>query len=449
MPSVTDQVSGASAVATAEPCGRISLITMGCAKNEVDSAAMARALSEAGYDTSASPDEADVVIVNTCSFIQSATEESLEAIFETAALPAVERGDAALIVAGCMPARYGDDLAEELTEARAFVPCSKEDDIVAVVDGILGYVRGTEPLPRTVSAPAQAGSVFAYVKISDGCDRFCSYCTIPAIRGRYHSFPFEDIYREVERARADGAREIDLIAQDTGRWGQDLPEERDLAWLVNELSEAFPDTWFRVMYLQPEGVTDALLSVMAARDNVCPYLDIPLQHVCAPLLRAMNRAGSAEKFHELIERIRAAVPDITLRTTLIAGFPGETDEQFEALCDFVAEEPFDYVGVFPYSREEGTAAFDLPGQLDEDEKAERAQVLRDAADACCVPRIAERIGRTMPVLVEGCEEDGQRYGRAQCQAPEVDGVTFVSEGEPGDVVEVVIADTLLYEMEGE
>lgn len=449
MPSVTDQVSGASAVATAEPCGRISLITMGCAKNEVDSAAMARALSEAGYDTSASPDEADVVIVNTCSFIQSATEESLEAIFEAAALPAVERGDAALIVAGCMPARYGDDLAEELTEARAFVPCSKEDDIVAVVDGILGYVRGTEPLPRTASAPAQAGPVFAYVKISDGCDRFCSYCTIPAIRGRYHSFPFEDIYREVERARADGAREIDLIAQDTGRWGQDLPGDRDLAWLVNELSEAFPDTWFRVMYLQPEGVTDALLSVMAVRDNVCPYLDIPLQHVSAPLLRAMNRAGSAEKFHELIERIRAAVPDITLRTTLIAGFPGETDEQFEALCDFVAEEPFDYVGVFPYSREEGTAAFDLPGQLDEEEKAERAQVLRDAADACCVPRIAERIGRVMPVLVEGCEEDGQRYGRAQCQAPEVDGVTFVSEGEPGDVVEIVIADTLLYEMEGE
>ncbi|MCR2036551.1 30S ribosomal protein S12 methylthiotransferase RimO [Adlercreutzia caecimuris] len=446
---MTDQVSGTSAVATAEPCGRISLITMGCAKNEVDSAAMARALSEAGYDTSASPDEADVVIVNTCSFIQSATEESLEAIFEAAALPAVERGDAALIVAGCMPARYGDDLAEELTEARAFVPCSKEDDIVAVVDGILGYVRGAEPLPRTASAPAQAGPVFAYVKISDGCDRFCSYCTIPAIRGRYHSFPFEDIYREVERARADGAREIDLIAQDTGRWGQDLPGDRDLAWLVNELSEAFPDTWFRVMYLQPEGVTDALLSVMAVRDNVCPYLDIPLQHVSAPLLRAMNRAGSAEKFHELIERIRAAVPDITLRTTLIAGFPGETDEQFEALCDFVAEEPFDYVGVFPYSREEGTAAFDLPGQLDEEEKAERAQVLRDAADACCVPRIAERIGRVMPVLVEGCEEDGQRYGRAQCQAPEVDGVTFVSEGEPGDVVEIVIADTLLYEMEGE
>ena len=226
---MTDQVSGTSAVATAEPCGRISLITMGCAKNEVDSAAMARALSEAGYDTSASPDEADVVIVNTCSFIQSATEESLEAIFEAAALPAVERGDAALIVAGCMPARYGDDLAEELTEARAFVPCSKEDDIVAVVDGILGYVRGAESLPRTASAPAQAGPVFAYVKISDGCDRFCSYCTIPAIRGRYHSFPFEDIYREVERARTDGAREIDLIAQDTVRWGRDLPGDRDLA----------------------------------------------------------------------------------------------------------------------------------------------------------------------------------------------------------------------------
>lgn len=449
MPSVTDQVSGTSAAAAASPSGRISLITMGCAKNEVDSAAMARALSAAGYDTSAAAEAADVVIVNTCSFIQSATEESLEAIFEAAALPAVERGEAALVVAGCMPARYGDDLAEELTEARAFVPCSKEDDIVAIVDRILGHDRECSPLADAPVTRDERGPVFAYVKISDGCDRFCSYCTIPHIRGRYRSFPYEDIRAEVERAVAAGAREIDLIAQDTGRWGQDLDGDRDLAWLVDELARTFPDTWLRVMYLQPEGVTDALLTVMAQRDNVCPYLDIPLQHVSAPLLRAMNRSGSAEKFHDLIERVHAAVPNITLRTTLIAGFPGETDEQFEALCDFVAEEPFDYVGVFPYSREEGTAAFDLPGQIDEDVKAERAQELRDIADACCTPRIAARIGRHMPVLVEGYEEDGQRYGRAQCQAPEVDGVTFVEKGEPGDIVEAVIVDTLLYEMEGE
>lgn len=448
----------------------VCFVTMGCAKNEVDSAAMARELSAAGYGLTEDASAADVIVVNTCSFIQAATEESLEAIFEAASLPRVAAGDAAIVVAGCMPARYGDELSDELTEARAFLPCSREDDIVAVLGELTGFAgkggedgdEGGSLAPRQPAGGAdvagesavvpvdKAGApTFAYVKISDGCDRFCSYCAIPYIRGRYRSFPFERIYADVAREVAGGVREIVLIAQDTGRWGADLPEGRDLAWLVDELADAFPDTWFRVMYLQPEGVTDELLSVMAARDNVCSYLDIPLQHVSAPLLRTMNRAGSAEKFSALVERIRAAVPDVTLRTTLIAGFPGETEEEFEALCDFVAEEPFDYVGVFPYSREEGTAAFDLPGQLDEEEKAERAQMLRDVADTACAARVAARIGRTYPVLVEGVEEDGQRFGRAQCQAPEVDGVTYVGAGEVGEFVNVAIADTLLYEMESE
>lgn len=426
----------------------VCFVTMGCAKNEVDSQAMGRDLVAAGFRLTDDPSAADVIVVNTCSFIQSATEESLDAIFEAASLPRVEAGDAAVVVAGCMPARFGDDLAAELTEAAAFVPCSREDDIVAVLAGITGFrTDADDSLP---AGPDRAESpVFAYVKISDGCDRFCSYCTIPHIRGRYHSFPFETVRADVEREVAAGAREIVLIAQDTGRWGADLPGGRDLAWLVDTLADAFPATWFRVMYLQPEGVTDRLLRVMAERENVCSYLDIPLQHVSAPVLRAMNRAGDAGKFHGLIERILAAVPGITLRTTLIAGFPGETEEEFEALCDFVAEEPFDYVGVFPYSREEGTAAYDLDGQLDEDEKMERAQALRDVADTCCTPRVAARIGSVMAVLVEGVEEDGQRFGRAQCQAPEVDGVTYVDRGEPGDIVEVTVADTLLYEMEGE
>ncbi|MEE0706047.1 MAG: radical SAM protein, partial [Adlercreutzia sp.] len=238
-------------------------------------------------------------------------------------------------------------------------------------------------------------------------------------------------------------------AQDTGRWGQDFPEKRSLAWLADTLAAQFPDIWFRIMYLQPEGITDELLAVMAARPNICSYLDIPLQHVSTSILRAMNRAGSRASFEQLIERVQKAVPGITLRTTLIAGFPGETEEQFEELCDFVAEAPFDYVGVFPYSREEGTAAYDLPDQIDEDEKLERAQILRDTADAACATRIAERVGRTYEVLVEGVEEDGQRYGRAQCQAPEVDGVTFIERGEVGERVSVTIVDTLLYEMEGE
>lgn len=302
----------------------VCLITMGCAKNEVDSAAMARRLREAGFSVTEEASSADAIIVNTCSFIQAATEESIDAIFEAASLPKVDEGSAVLIVAGCMPARYGDDLAAELTEASAFVPCSREDDIAEVVARAL---RISLPVAAVGGEPAEGeGRTFAYVKISDGCDRFCSYCTIPYIRGRYHSFPYEQIAEDVEREIASGAREIMLIAQDTGRWGADLPDGRDLAWLVDTLAEAHPDTWFRIMYLQPEGATDELLSVMAARENVCSYLDIPLQHVSKPILRAMNRRGDAAAFRALIERIEAAVPDITLRTTLIAGFPGETDE---------------------------------------------------------------------------------------------------------------------------
>lgn len=425
---------------------RVAFVTLGCAKNEADTARMRARLVQAGFSIEDDPACADAVVVNTCSFIQSATEESLEAIFDVAGLPNVAAG-AALIVAGCMPARYGDDLAGELVEARAFVPCSREDDIAVVAAEALGL----DELPaRDAEAPVVLpGSVSAYVKISDGCDRFCTYCTIPYIRGRYRSFPFDDVRADVAAQVEAGAREIVLIAQDTGRWGADFEEPSSLARLLSALAEQFPQTWFRVMYIQPEGLTDELLDAVAAHANVCDYFDIPLQHVDAGILRAMNRTGSREEFMALVERVLAHVPGATLRTTLIAGFPGETDEQFEDLCSFVEEGLFDYVGVFPYSREEGTRAYDLPDQVDEDEKADRAQRLRDLADAVCCPRIAARVGREMDVLVEGFEEDGQLFGRAMCQAPEVDGVTYLAAGEPGEVRRVRIADTLLYEMEGE
>lgn len=425
----------------------VCLITMGCAKNEVDSAAMARRLREAGFSVTEEASSADAIIVNTCSFIQAATEESIDAIFEAASLPKVDEGSAVLIVAGCMPARYGDDLAAELTEASAFVPCSREDDIAEVVARAL---RISLPVAAVGGEPAEGeGRTFAYVKISDGCDRFCSYCTIPYIRGRYHSFPYEQIAEDVEREIASGAREIVLIAQDTGRWGADLPDGRDLAWLVDTLAEAHPDTWFRIMYLQPEGATDELLSVMAARENVCSYLDIPLQHVSKPILRAMNRRGDAAAFRALIERIEAAVPDITLRTTLIAGFPAKPTSSSRSSSISSPR------GCSITSASSPTPARRAPPpstcrtRSTRTRRPSRAQVLRDAADAACGPRIAERIGKGAIVLVEGTEEDGQRFGRAQCQAPEVDGVTYVSRGEIGAFVPCTIADTLLYEMEGE
>ena len=439
---------------------RIAFVTMGCAKNEVDTDAMRRRLAAAGYDVDAAPEQADAVVVNTCSFIQAATEESLEAVFDAVSLPQMEAGKGAVIVAGCMPARYGVELEAELGEASAFVPCADEERIVEVVRRCVGPAgagaagaEAAEGGARAASGPEGReregqGAVSAYVKISDGCDRFCSYCTIPFIRGRYHSFPYEGIHAEVARHVAAGVREVVLIAQDTGRWGADFAEPSSLAQLMGRLADDFPATWLRVMYVQPEGVTDELLDAMATHANICPYLDIPLQHVDEGLLRAMNRTGSAADFAALTQRILDRLPGATLRTTLIAGFPGETEEQFEALCAFVEEAPFDYVGVFPYSREEGTRAAELPGQLDEDEKAERARTLRGLADAVGAARVRSRVGRTMDVLVEGIEEDGQAYGRAQCQAPEVDGATFVSQGEPGDIVTVRIEDTLMYEMEG-
>lgn len=422
----------------------VSFLTLGCAKNEVDSASMQQRLIEAGYRIVEIDEEPDCIVVNTCSFIQPAIEESLDVIFEIADEQAVRSGRCKLVVCGCMPSRFGEDLADELTEPDAFVPCKDEDGIVDLIDDLLGI--------ESASAPAQVEFSFEpseYVKISDGCNRFCSFCTIPFIRGRYHSYSYDEIERDVERKIAGGTREIVLIAQDSGIWGLDLSPRETLASLLERLASAYPSTWFRVMYLQPAGMTDELLDVVARHDNICSYFDIPLQHCDGELLRSMNRQGDRESIEAMLARVRTRIPDVVLRTTLIVGYPGETDDQFEDLCDFVEDADFDYVGIFAYSREDGTKAAELPDQIDEDTKQERLQTLRDIADSVSSARISRRIATTCDVLVLGCEEDGQLYGRAQSQAPEVDGVVYLDRGEVGDIVTVTIADTLLYEMEAQ
>ena len=426
----------------------VAFVTLGCAKNEVDSEAMLSRLLAAGYEEAVSAEEADVVIVNTCSFIQAATEESIDAILEVAGFDSVVSGEAHLVVAGCMPARYGDDLADELVEASDFVPCADEGSIVETVDNLCGIDRIAGERRAIRSSRGVHSGVSAYVKISDGCDRFCAYCTIPYIRGRYHSFTENEIDSEVQQLVDSGTREIVLIAQDTGRWGQDFDEPSSLADLLSRLSEKYPDTWFRVMYIQPEGVTDELIEAVRVHDNVCSYFDIPFQHCNADILKSMNRKGDAKGFLSLVDKIRERIPDVTLRTTLIAGYPGETDEQFEELCDFVEDADLDYVGVFAYSREEGTRAFGLPDQVDDDEKLHRAQAIRDLADSLSTQRVSRRVGQRIDVLVCGEEEDGQLFGRAKCQAPDVDGVTYVNEGSIGNIVTVLVEDTLAYEMEG-
>ncbi len=456
-----------------------TIITMGCAKNEVDSARMKQALVQSGYRYADDPGDADVILVNTCSFLESATEESIEIIFEALALPHVEAGDAKVVVCGCMPARYKDDLATSLTEVQTFVPCAEEWDIVARVDaelgicgqitdgedgegeeggeGIVNASTSVENQSFTPQSPQDAfcaplfdlGTTSAYIKISEGCNRFCSFCAIPYIRGRHHSFSFEQIESDVAAALAAGAKELVLIAQDTGRWGEDLDGDYSLAWLIRTLAEMHPETWIRVMYLEPEGITDELLEIMATHDNVCSYLDIPLQHVSPEVLSRMNRTGSPEEFSALLAHIRRMVPGDSLRTTLIAGFPGEPEEDLDLLLAFLEEAQFDYVGVFAFSPEEGTRAFELDGQLDEEVRNERAQRIRDFSDAISVGIVEARCGQVVPVLIEGAEEDGQLVGRTQHQAPEVDGETYVDAGEVGEIVMARIVDTMMYEMEGE
>lgn len=420
----------------------VSFLTLGCAKNESDSARMQQDLIRAGYSIVDISEPADAIVVNTCSFIRSAIEESLDAVFEIAGYDLVASGDTKLVVCGCMPSRFGEDLADELTEADTFVTCKEEDNIVEIIDDLLGLSSMRNSVEVVFDyAPSE------YVKISDGCNRFCSFCTIPFIRGRYHSFPYEEIAADVKAKVESGTKEIVLIAQDSGIWGLDLKPRENLALLLKRLSETYPDTWFRVMYLQPAGMTDELLDVMATHDNICNYFDIPLQHSDSEILKSMNRSGSRVEYEQMVARIRKRIPDITLRTTLIVGYPGETEEQFEDLCDFVEETEFDYVGIFAYSPEDGTPAAELPNQIDEDTKQARLQELRDIADSVSSHVVSQRIGRSMDVLVLGCEEDGQLYGRAQCQAPDIDGVTYLENGTVGEVQSVTINDTLLYEME--
>lgn len=425
-------------------------LTMGCAKNEVDTRDMKSRLQSVGVSVTDSLDDCDVAIVNTCSFIQSAVEESIDAILDIANCDEILERHVPVIVAGCMPSRYGDELQRELSEVKTFIPCSKEDDVARIVLDCLGEKTGIANIdgvrPETLDENGQK-SLSAYVKISDGCDRFCSYCTIPMIRGRYHSFPYEEISSDVCALQDAGVKEIVLIGQDTGLWGSDLGEGLDLSVLMDRLATEFPELLFRAMYTQPENVTESLLDVIARHSNIATYLDIPFQHCSPEILESMNRKGSSEEFLELIEKARSKVPGIAIRTTLMVGFPGEGDQEFEELVEFVEDAELEYVGIFAYSQEDGTKAAKMADQVQQTEKDERYSTLRDLADSVSNSVISKRIGSDARILVEGIEEDGQLFGRSTIQAPEVDGVTFMDEGNVGEFVEGRIDDTLFYDME--
>lgn len=424
----------------------IAFITLGCPKNEVDSDRMRAAIGSSSYGLATDPDEATVVVVNTCSFIQAATEESVETVLEIAREWVPQADGRHLIVAGCMPSRYGDDLNTALPEVGAFLPVADENTLLATIERLTGVASVTcvSAATRTVDGYS------AYLQISDGCHRTCAYCTIPSIRGPYVSRAVADIVAEAHELVALGAREVVLIGQDISAYGRDLVGPEVLADVVRSVARVPGLNWLRLMYVQPDGITDDLLSAIAESPNVVDYLDIPLQHASAPVLRAMNRTGDAGLFLAMLDRVRASLPDVVLRTTVIAGFPGETAADVRALQRFMEAARFDYVGVFEYSREDGTTAATLPDQVPKRTRRARAQRLRDLSDDIGFERAALRIGSVVEVLVEGVDPDEDVIvGRWRGQAPEIDGLVMLDAGTPGEMISATIVDSLGFDLEGE
>jgi len=430
----------------------VFFLTLGCPKNEVDSEVMKGAVRSSAFRVAEDADDADIVVVNTCSFIQEATEESIAAVLEVIATWLPKRQGRRVIVAGCMPSRYGEDLSVALPEIDAFVPVADEGTILDVLERLTGVparasVDGCALRPdptRKAEGPA------AYVQISDGCHRSCSYCTIPSIRGPYRSRPLPEILAEVRSLVDQGVREITLVGQDISSYGIDLVDGPvALADVVRALARTEGLAWLRLMYVQPDGVTDELLQVMATEPTVCHYLDIPLQHASAGVLHRMQRRGSAAEFLRLIGKIRSVLPDVVLRTSLIAGFPGESRSDVAELERFLLAARLDYAGVFTYSPEEGTAAAtsaDIPSKAT---RVRRANRVRELADHVGCEQAAQRVGCELEVLIEGIDEDGTVVGRWRGQAPDVDGVVLVDKGASGDIVRARVVDALGYDLQAE
>ena len=355
---------------------------------------------------------------------------------------------------GCVPSRYGDDLPEQLPEVAAFVKADDEDGIVGVVADVLGISVAAPVLDAGAMLRTVQGAS-AFVKISEGCDRFCAFCAIPYIRGRYHSRPADEIVAEVSALMEQGVREVILIGQDTGIWGSDFEGDQTLAKLLVRVAEAVRpySGWVRVLYLQPEGMTDELIAAIRDTPEVLPYIDIPIQHCSERVLKAMGRSGDPEQLHALFARLRDEIPGMVLRTTGMAGFPGETDEEADELYDFIEAEEFDYTSVFAYSQEEGTRAAAMPDQVDEDVKLERTQRLIDLVEELGFSATAKHVGERVKVIIDGVEEtdDGvELIGHTWFQAPDCDGAVHIQSGEAavGDIVTVDLVDSFCYEMVG-
>lgn len=450
-------MSTSSSAAPTRPI-KVGMVSLGCAKNLVDSEVMMGLLARAGCELTQDPQSADVLVVNTCTFIGPAKEESIDTILEMARYKEVGNCKA-LIVAGCMGTRYKEELMEAMPEIDAVIGTGEIDQIPEVVQRVLGgetFAQVGTPtflydhtLPRIRATRPHT----AFIKISEGCNHPCAFCIIPAVRGRHRSRPIESIVDEAKRLADEGVREVVLIAQDTTWYGRDLYGEFKLAELLARLARIEGIDWFRLFYAYPTHLSDAILDVIAAEPKLCKYIELPLQHASDRMLKAMRRKGDRAHIDRLIERIRARIPDVTLRSSFIVGFPGESDADFEELLTFLREVRFDHVGIFAYSQEEGTPAAQMPGQIPEEVKAERRHLAMELQRSISREINLSLVGQVFPMIVDGPSEESDLVlvARGERQAPDIDGVTYIANKpvRPGEIVPVRVLEGHDYDLVGE
>ena len=430
---------------------KAGIVSLGCAKNQVDAEMLLYTLKQRGFTIVNDPAKADAVIVNTCGFIDSAKQESIDEIIALGKLKR-EGTIKAIIVTGCLAERYQDDITKQLYEVDAAIGIGANEKIADVVlDALDG--KKTELFPDKLSLPLSGGRIqstppyTAYLKVSEGCDNCCTYCAIPLIRGKFRSRTIEDVLEEARELAAKGVVELNVIAQDTTRYGEDLYGEPQTAKLLAELCEIDGFRWIRLLYCYPDRVTDELIDVIAREDKIVKYIDIPLQHCNGEVLKRMNRRGNRESLTALLNKIKDRIPNVIFRSTFITGFPGETEEQFEELAEFAKDIRFQRLGCFPYSREEDTKAADYPDQLDDEIKQKRADIIMEHQQGVMADYCESLIGTEVEVLVEGWDRIAECwFGRTYADAPEVDGcVFFTSDGQKpviGDFVTVKVEDCM-------
>lgn len=430
---------------------KVGIVSLGCAKNQVDSEMLLYSLKQSGMEIVSDPADADAVVVNTCGFIESAKQESIDEIIELGKLKR-EGTIKAIIVTGCLAERYKNEITKQLYEVDAAIGIGANQSIAQVVLSALDGKK-TESFPDKELLPLEGGRVLstppytAYLKIAEGCDNCCTYCAIPLIRGHFRSRRPEAVIEEAKTLVKNGVVELNVIAQDTTRYGEDLFGKPYLAELLTELCKIDRLRWIRVLYCYPDRITDDLIDVIAQQEKIVKYIDIPLQHCNGEILKNMNRRGNRESLSALINRIKSKIPDIVLRTTFITGFPGETEEQFEELCEFAADNRFLRLGCFPYSPEEDTKAALMDNQIEDDVKQKRADIIMEHQQGVMADYCQSLIGKEIEVLVEGFDRIAECYfGRTYADAPEVDGcVFFTTDGrkpKAGEFIKVKITDCL-------